>query len=61
MKIFAEQTEIIVELDGVPCRVWNGVTEGDDQIYLFVHRVMSRSDMEELAKAPAPVSLERIV
>lgn len=39
MKIAIESTPIITHLDGVPCRVWEGVTESGTPCKVFVHRV----------------------
>jgi len=61
VKVQAEHSEIIVELDGIPCRVWNAVTEDGEQVYLFVHRVASHRQLEELTEAQPPVSLERTI
>lgn len=33
-------TEETVQLDGVPCRVWHGITQSGHPILVFVHRVM---------------------
>lgn len=46
MKIQMEPTEHIVAMDGVECRVWNGVTENDIQCFVFVHRIAVRNDQD---------------
>jgi len=39
MKITIESTSKIVELNGVPCRVWEGTTAGGVKMHAFVTRV----------------------
>lgn len=39
MRIQAEPSKILTNLNGVTCRVWNGVTEDGEQIFLYVARV----------------------
>lgn len=34
---------MIVDLNGVQARVWNGITDGGVQVFIFVHRVAVRS------------------
>jgi hypothetical protein len=58
VKIVAESTHILIELDGVECRVWNATTEGGDQCFLFVHRVATRAELAELVKKPVPQTIE---
>lgn len=42
MKLLIESTELLVHLDGVPCRVWRGCDEdGGDPYMVFVHRIAS--------------------
>jgi hypothetical protein len=43
-----EPTEFISEEDGVQTRIWNGVTENDEQVFVFVRYVASRGDMQGL-------------
>ena len=45
MRVQAEPSGIIANLDGVECRVWNAVTEDGKQLFLFVHRAASREDL----------------
>lgn len=59
MRIQIEPTEIMTELDGVPVRVWNGITEAGTQCFVFVHRIAVSSDQNQEAfeaelKAQAP-------
>ena len=58
VKIVAESTHIVLELDGVECRVWNATTENGDQCFLFVHRVATRAELAELIKKPDPLTME---
>ena len=39
MKIQMEPTEYIVKIDGVECRLWNGVTEKGSQLCVFMHSI----------------------
>lgn len=54
VKIVAESTHIVLELDGVECRVWNATTESNDQCFLFVHRVASRAELKGLLEKSNP-------
>ena len=55
MRIQAESTDIICNLEGVEVRVWNAITESGEQLFLFVHRVATRADLgDELVSMPAP-------
>lgn len=44
MKITIESTNQLVSMDGVPVRVWEGVTEDGIPCYVFVHRLCVRED-----------------
>lgn len=48
MKITIESTDSITHLDGVPVRVWNGITEQGVPCKVFVHRLAVHQD-EDLA------------
>ena len=39
MKVQLESTTKIVELNGVPARVWEGVTESGIEVHAFITRV----------------------
>ena len=62
MKINSESTEKIVELDGVPARVWQGKTESGIEVHCFVTRIspQQNEDLEQFEqelkeqKAPSP-------
>lgn len=44
MKIWMEPTKHIMDVDGVEYRLWNGVTERDTQVFIFVHSIALRTD-----------------
>jgi len=46
MRMQIEATDQITHLDGVPCRVWKGTTEGGVECLVFVHRVAVREDAD---------------
>jgi hypothetical protein len=59
MQMHLTQTDRIVTLDGVRCRVWEGETGGGVRVVTFVHRVacLSGEDAElaaELAESEPP-------
>ena len=62
MKIEIENTEKIVELNGVPARVWEGQTESGIPVHCFVTRIspQSNDNIEDFerelqeTKAPSP-------
>jgi hypothetical protein len=39
MRMQVEPTAEIVVVDGIPCRLWAGVTKDGCQAILFVHRI----------------------
>lgn len=39
MKIIIENTSKIVELNGIPCRIWEGMTESGIKVHCFVTRI----------------------
>lgn len=39
MKIQIEATEHITKIQGVPVRLWRGVTESGSECHVFVHRI----------------------
>jgi hypothetical protein len=47
MKILMESTPHILIVDGVECRVWNGVTEDNTQCFVMVHRIAVRESDDE--------------
>lgn len=52
MKIVITSTAIITTMDGVPCRLWDGVTEGGNPCQVYVSRV-SASDPEAVKELDA--------
>lgn len=64
MQIAIESTDRIVEIDGVSCRVWNGVTAAgvDCEVYIHRLRVLSIDDCSEfdaaLREMPVPLTFE---
>ncbi len=46
MKLIIENTTKIVELDGLPARVWEGHTESGIPVHCFVTRVAVRDDAD---------------
>ena len=38
MKLTVESTDQIVEVDGVPCRIWTGVCDGTP-VHALIHRI----------------------
>jgi hypothetical protein len=49
-----EQTEHFAMVDGVHCRIWNGVTEDDKQCFVFVHTIASREEISSLLNKLPP-------
>ncbi len=39
MKMTIESTTKIVEINGVPCRLWEGVSEGGVKLHCFITRI----------------------
>lgn len=49
MKIEITVTSTLTDLDGVPVRVWNGVTEGGQEVLVFVQRLAVHKDQDQMA------------
>lgn len=47
MKILMESSPHLAMVDGIECRVWNGVTENDTQCFVFVHRIAVRNSEDQ--------------
>lgn len=68
MKVTAEATEQITEINGVPCRVWKATTGAGVEFFMFVHRVAvdPGADASEFERAlqevpaPEPVPLHQV-
>jgi hypothetical protein len=46
MRIQIESTDGVTIVNGVPCRVWNGVTEGGARCTVLVHRLAVAPDQD---------------
>lgn len=46
MKITIESTSNITDIDGVPVRHWQGVTEEGVECHVFVHRIAVKNDLD---------------
>jgi len=49
MRITIEATGLLTELDGVECRLWEGVTDQGTPCKVFVHRVAVHEDQDASA------------
>ncbi len=49
MKIIIQSTDKLTTMDGVPVRVWNGVTERGVRCFVFVHRLAVAADQDTAA------------
>jgi hypothetical protein len=63
MKITVESTTKLVELNGVPARVWEGVTDSGIPVHCFITRVAAKdtanlTQFEAELKEQRPPSLE---
>ena len=60
MEIEITSTEKLTAIDGVPVRLWEGVTDGGQPCLVFVHRVAVADGVDaaeferELAEQPQP-------
>lgn len=62
MKVSAESTEKIVELTAhgpIPARVWEAMTDGGVECFLFVTRVMVRKG-QDLSQFEAELNEQRV-
>lgn len=46
MQIAIESTDQLTTMDGVPVRVWDGVTAGGVKCKVFVHRIAVHKDAD---------------
>jgi hypothetical protein len=44
MKLMIESTDQLTTMDGVPVRVWRGVTDRGVRCFVFVHRLAVHKD-----------------
>lgn len=47
MKITIECTEKIVNLNGIPARVWEGTTESGVEVYCFIPRIAIKDTVSQ--------------
>lgn len=46
MKVNLESTTKIIELNGVPVRVWQGKTENGIEVHAFITRIAVHNDLD---------------
>ncbi len=46
MQIAIESTDIVTKIDGVECRLWEGMTADGTPCKVFVHRVAVHKDQD---------------
>lgn len=39
MRLMIERTDVLIAIDGVPCRLWKGTTEDGAPLDVFVHLI----------------------
>ena len=70
MKISIEATDKLTRIDGVPVRLWEGITEGGVKCKVFVHRIavhktedsaQFEQELEELLPLGSHVELRHIL
>jgi len=60
MEVILESTTKIVEVNGVPCRIWEGQTESGIAVHAFITRIAVHKDADasqferELQECRAP-------
>jgi hypothetical protein len=57
VRLTIESTDLVVQLDGVPARLWRGVTEAGEVLDVYVHRLAFAAD-DPAAAAAAAAGLE---
>jgi hypothetical protein len=60
MKITIESTSKIVDLDGVPGRVWEGVSEGGVKVICFITRIVAQTTGQDLKQLEAELQEQRV-
>jgi hypothetical protein len=48
MNIIIKSTETLTEIDGVPVRLWDGITERGTRCKVFVHRIAVHNEEDHL-------------
>lgn len=70
MKITIESTENLTQIEGVPVRLWEGVTEGGVRCKVFIHRLAVHHDdnatqfdaeLKEQLQPGVPIDLRQIL
>jgi len=70
MKITIESTETLTQIEGVPVRLWEGVTEGGVRCKVFIHRLAVHNDdnatqfdaeLKEQLQPGVPIDLRHIL
>ena len=65
MKVTIESTGEIVVVNGVPCRVWEGVTERGIQVQALIPRIAAKANQDlaqfekELKECRPPLAVPR--
>ena len=65
MKLEMTATSTLTEIDGVPVRVWKGITARGEEVLVFVHRIAVHKDQDptafeqELEETMPPQSITR--
>jgi hypothetical protein len=47
MKLIVESTSKVVEINGMPCRIWEGTTESGIKVHAFMIRVAISAEEED--------------
>lgn len=47
MTITVRNTTKIVEMNGVPCRIWEGATESGIPVHCFIVRIAAHRDLDQ--------------
>lgn len=58
MRIQAEPTPVIANIDGVCCRIWNAVTDRGTPCLLFIHRLAAHPGATPADRLALEVELE---
>lgn len=67
MMIQMQSTDLIVDVDGVECRIWNAITEKGTQCFVYAHRIAIPNDgtantddieeLKELFESRIPITI----
>lgn len=63
MRMYIESTEVLVNVDGVECRLWEGTTENGVDCKVLIHRiaVSEKEDQSEFEKLLPKVQPNAVV